>query len=1103
MTDKQKTTAPPPDQDQRDLILNELDRNMLVEAAAGTGKTTSMVGRMVALLRNGKCRIGAMAAVTFTRKAAAELRARFQVEIERAARNASGKRQTRLEEALTHVEQCFIGTIHSFCARLLKERPVEARVDPAFEEIDDEQDLILRREAWQEYAAELLAGRDEVLLADFARLGLEPGQLQDAFLQFADYHDVDDWPVPEPLRQLPNMNATLCRLQEYVTHMRSLFPRLPDAWGNDNLIPKYRRLPRIISHYYDLSHPPALMDALRFFDKKAKLVQKEWTQDEQFTKEDAKAERDRWEQFREEVVAPMLTAWRERRYAPIIRALTHARAYYDNLRRERGKLNYQDLLMKAAELLRERPHVREYFRRRFTHLLVDEFQDTDPIQAEVILLLTADDVNESDWRKCRPRPGSLFVVGDPKQSIYRFRRADIIIYNEVRRIIQESGAAGITVGLRANFRTTKPIIDWVNQVFQAEFPYVHTEQSPAYRALEVGRPDKEGGYLEGLKILRIPEACTNQESTVKYEADFIARTIRHALDSAEASAEDFMIVTRAKKRLAAYARKLQDYGVAHQVTGGSALNEVDELRLLYLCLRAVAHPDNPVFLVAALRSELFGISDAALYDFKSAGGKFCYRDAARSEKSEGLDPLEDAFARLRQYSGWLNKLPPLAAIERMVADLGLMALAASRPGGDVQAGSLAKAIEVLRSIEADTWTIAQIVGHLELLLATPAGAAGRPPRYDGISARSKQMSMVRIMNLHKVKGLEAPVVFLAGPHGETKHPVTLHIDRSGTHILGYMAVYKERNRWGKAELLAHPPHWEELAAREQEFLDAEAIRLRYVAATRAGSALVITQHTRKSENRKNPWKYFEPHLGALDKLGDPGEQTAPVRKEAPLARESMQAAIEEISTRRSQAARRTYETRSAKEYARKEMAPIAEGIPFADADDQSVAVPADGEHGIEWGSAIHQLLELAMENPGAELRQAAIEILPQHDLEVARVDEAVEVINAVTSSDLWQRAQRSSQCFTEAPFHILAADIDEETNVPTLLRGVIDLVFREGGGWALVDYKTDDPDQETLGAYTRQVALYARAWKRCTGARVKEAGLFFTRNSKFFPVSLI
>ncbi|MCU0722838.1 MAG: UvrD-helicase domain-containing protein, partial [Planctomycetes bacterium] len=195
-----EASAPPPDQAQRDRILSELDRNLLVEAAAGTGKTTCMVGRMVALLASGRVATRGLAAVTFTRKAAAEMRARFQVELERRARSAAGPERENLARALGTVEQCFLGTIHSFCARLLRERPVEAGVDPAFEELDEEADGRLREEAWREFAAALHAARDPALEALDA-LGLAPGELETSFARYVEFPDVAEWPseaVPLP-----------------------------------------------------------------------------------------------------------------------------------------------------------------------------------------------------------------------------------------------------------------------------------------------------------------------------------------------------------------------------------------------------------------------------------------------------------------------------------------------------------------------------------------------------------------------------------------------------------------------------------------------------------------------------------------------------------------------------------------------------------------------------------------------------------------------------------------------------------------------------------------------------------------------------------------
>ena len=150
---KEQVAGVPQDQPARDAIVSLLDTTMLVEASAGTGKTRSMVDRMIALLREDKCSIGSLAAITFTRKAAAELRARFQIALETAARQAEGDACQRLTDALDHAERAYIGTIHSFCGRLLRERPVEAGVDPAFLEFDETVDFRLRKEALQQYVA--------------------------------------------------------------------------------------------------------------------------------------------------------------------------------------------------------------------------------------------------------------------------------------------------------------------------------------------------------------------------------------------------------------------------------------------------------------------------------------------------------------------------------------------------------------------------------------------------------------------------------------------------------------------------------------------------------------------------------------------------------------------------------------------------------------------------------------------------------------------------------------------------------------------------------------------------------------------------------------
>ena len=525
-----------------------------------------------------------------------------------------------------------------------------------------------------------------------------------------------------------------------VDHLESLEPSLPADPGKDRLIEKYKLIVRM-RRQIRMDSIPELMEILAEFTD-TKTSAKAWPGG----KAQVQEEKERWDKFRGDYAEPTLRLWREHCYEPCLRAIKPALEEYDQLKVTSGKLNYQDLLMFSARLLRDKPNVRGYFRTRFTHLLVDEFQDTDPIQAEVMLLLTASDLNEVDWRACRPVDGSLFVVGDPKQSIYRFRRADIVTYNQVKHIIEESG--GKVVSLSANFRSGKPVIEWINSVFEDKFPVEASDYSPQYVALSVALDQAEREDFGGVRPLILSGAGNFRE----YEAELIARIIRYSLDhrltlprsqkeldagvGPAATPGDFLIITPKKANLSIYARKLEEMEVPHQVTGGDPTNQVNELSLLHTCLVAATQPGNPVSLVAALRSELFGMSDAALYRYKRSGGTFSFlSDVPEGLGAEEAEAFSNAFHKLRKYSTWLSLMPVVPAIENILADTGLTVRAALGSGGNIRAGGLVRSIELLRNAQPEMWSVSQAVNLLGDLLTS---AEDR----DGIPARADESSMV-------------------------------------------------------------------------------------------------------------------------------------------------------------------------------------------------------------------------------------------------------------------------------------------------------------------------------------------------------------------------
>jgi ATP-dependent helicase/nuclease subunit A len=1063
---------PPPDHEQRRLIVaaDTMKQNLIVEAAAGTGKTTEMINRMVALLAAGACRIETMVAVTFTRKAAAELQTRFQLALERAARDRADKSaRQRLQQALDHFERCFIGTIHSFCARLLRERPVEAGVDAAFIELDEDADLQLRRESWEQFVARLYA-TDDPVLAKLEEVGLGVSQLRAAYVRFAGYPDADEWPTPEP---------SLPPVEPVAQALRALLDPLANAAadaGNDKLLQRAELLLRLIGARDPGRHADVaeLLEHMREFEMKD-LVQRQWPGG----KEQAAEVLEKWNRFVRDQAAPFLLAWRAHRYALVMPLLHEAARFYELLRRENGALNFQDLLMLAARLLRQHPNVREYFQTKFSHVLVDEFQDTDPVQAEVLLLLSADDPAQRDWRRCRPVPGSLFVVGDPKQSIYRFRRADIVTYNEVKRIIIEHG--GRLVQLTANFRATAPLIDWVNNTFNREefFPKTADEFSPGYVPLQAGRAGAgDAGELQGVWRLDAPAQLGNQDAIAEREAAELAGYIGDALQrktKPRVAAADFLIITRAKRRLRLYARALQQAGIPHVVTGGATLNEARPVWLLFTCLKAVTEPDNPVALVAVLRSELFGFSDQQLYAFRRAGGRFHFRAAVPAElDAPTRAAFSDAFDRLSRYAGWLAQLPAIAALERLIGDLGLASLAAIGPGGDVQASALFQTLELLRARRAALATHADWADWLGQLIE-------EQEEHDVLVSIAPPASAVRLMNLHQAKGLEAPVVFLADPSGESEHEVEIHIDRAGDKVRGYLAVRGESDPFGRAPLLAHPIDWERFAARERQFLDAESNRLLYVAATRAGTQLVISR--RGQRPTANPWHKFADKLESCPELTTPVTAGPPAAPPGASVRETdVAGALDGIASRWAAAVAPTYDVQSAKSFG---AAPAV------------LRAPAS-ETGMQWGLVIHLLLQQAMSDPRSDLKALALTTLRAEGLDESLAEEAVQAVRRVAASDVWRRAGASRQRLTEVPIEVL---LTNGGALPTILRGVIDLAFRERDGWVIVDYKTDAAGvgglEQLVAKYAGQLRNYKSAWEQAVGEPVRETGLYFTSIDRY------
>ncbi len=1152
----------PPDQAARDRIRLDLGTTFLVEAGAGSGKTKSLVDRMIALLAAGEATIDTLAAVTFTRKAAAELRGRFQVALERARleeRDAAVR--ARLDAALTGLERSFIGTIHSFCVRLLRERPVEAGIDPEFSEIEEHEDRLLLEESWDEYQAKARL-ENEAALRGLDEAGLQPADLEGAFRAMAGFPEVDPVPGrPDP----PDFGAVRAGLERLIDRARVLVPLDKPDKGRDALQGLFVRLFRR-QRNIGFSDGRRLMESVELFDKKLAVVKIRWTADrgpdeilrvlkdiQAETGQQAFGKGDGSEdskalgalcaetllraavQFQERVAAPALRDWREFRHTKALAFLKPALAFYAGKRRAEARLNFQDQLMLAARLLRDNPEVRRYFRKRFHPLLVDEFQDTDPIQAEILFLLAGTDDAETDWTRLRPAPGSLFLVGDPKQSIYRFRRADIDIYNLVKEKIRASG--GETLTLSANFRSRPELAEWINPLFDPSRGGVFAPAADPYQAgfmpLEAVRPGGPGA-LTGVRKVTVPSVPHHRKDEIAEldaarVAGFVAWAIAGNLrledaDGGTRKAEpgDFLVLFRYKDRMSRYARRLEELGISFEIAGSDAFSESAEIREVLNLLAALDDPDDPVATVAALRGLFFGLSDQDLLDHRAAGGGFCY--LASPDAAAGTPAARRAFGLLRSWRELAGRVPPSAALETILEQTGLLTHLVTAEMGSSRAGNILKLVEVLRGRESeDMTTFAAAVAFMtEWVGAAPV---------EEMSLTPGRPNAVRLMNLHKAKGLEAPVVWLANPAGICGFDPERHVRRTGKSPVGYFRFTKDAGR--RTKTVSQPAGWDLAAEEELKYETAEESRLMYVAATRARDLLVISGYGGDLKDRK-AWPLLEAGLSGVRDLpecpgfadGKPPCAPPPRVKRTPVKPDEVTKGRQELRRRLAGASVASSLLETVTSIARRE----GEAPEWA-----------KGGLGL-WGSEVHILLKTlgntwpevgpAMVSAGGasdRLIRMARDVLVVSGKDPAAAADLAGHVASIVKSDFWLRSARARRRLYEVPFSVLIGPSEPEyaeligsiglvptsggrpvaaaSQAPVLLSGAIDVLFEESGGWVIADYKTDRLPAGLAGEdealreqalamlvahYRPQVRLYTRFWSKITGEKVKESGLYFT-----------
>jgi ATP-dependent exoDNAse (exonuclease V) beta subunit len=1083
----------PIDESERIRIREERDATLFVEAGAGSGKTRALVDRVEALVLDDDVPMDSIAAITFTEKAAAELRDRIRQRFE------SHTDSDRARVALQQLDGAAVGTLHSFAQRILGEHPVEAGLPPGVEVLDEIGSQVEFEEQWRQFLDELLDDQSmarSLLALEAAGVRLDALRLL-ALQMTANWDLVEERfdldPPPPPVFDLPGLLARFDEVHELRHHC------LDD---NDKLLAYF---PAIAANRAELEAAVDEIDAMAIATTMGD-TSRAW----QTIKPGGTGAGANWssdvKNIRRQVRG--LAADCDAAVARVTTgALAHLAGRIGSFvldaaarRRAVGRLEFHDLLVQSRRLLRSPTHgvaVRTALRRRYTRLLLDEFQDTDPIQIELAALLAAapsarptdadtdpaEDVDHREWTELDIEPGRLFLVGDPKQSIYRFRRADIGVYLAARD--RFPGGPELTV----NFRTVAPVIEWINHVFGALIQPEAGSQ-PAYAALSAFRdePAPTGPAVALLGTEAIAEKLSADQLR-EVEAADIARTIAAALHGDEpwtvddgeggwrsAKPSDVCILLPARTSLAALERALDGAHIPYRAETSSLVYASREVRELMLALRAVADPTDELATVAALRSFVYGCGDDDLAHWRLAlGGRF----SLRRPLPEGSDghPVADGLrhlAELHEARLWSN---PAELLDRLVRDRAVLESA-------VATGTPRDVWRRLRFVidQARAWTDAggrDLRAYLDWARLQGADNA----RVSETVLPETDDDSVRIMTIHGAKGLEFPITVLGGMTTRFQRAPSgpgLAFPPTGPPVLRLSARVTSEGY----------DAWQPI---DDQMDRHERLRLLYVAATRARDHLVVCLHRLTGNVHTSATVLAE--AGLTSPTGTAHRPAAARPPEISRVRprplpdrdewaEERRRVLDEASTRTVIAATT--------------LARAAEAAdPGLDKRVRDLDLPPwqKGRYGTAVGRAVHGVLQVVDLATGAGLDDSAAA-----QAAAEGVAGRTGVIRRLARSALASRVARSAADTEHWRELWVAAPVGDR-----LVEGYIDLLYRTPEGLVVVDWKTDHVPAENdrpddapelaakVGRYRLQGASYAAAVEAATGIDVIRLVFVFLR----------
>lgn len=1103
-------------------------RSVCVVAGAGTGKTHILISKYIDLLERGY-NSSDILALTFTRKAASEMKERVEVALDlRVSESPSRWRHIRDEFIWAD-----ISTFHSFCSKVLHEFPIEANIAPEFNIIDELQAKRLQEEALEtclhspsgmsrESICRLLGDTDEWHVKGYLRELYKNRVFVEEFFKELDGDDeaiIERW------------NSQFCDFQKEVLSVFQSNKELWDAVAELHRLASVCRkdkdgamkyLRSIEPHLVDLTEqrlPEIVLSAM--VELSGIKGRTNMGSSANWKPEDLKSLRDSYARLQSFFAAngPLLEIQEGdenfSKYAlGFLRDLRNAFKEYlknvDELKRRSGGIDFSDMIFAAYRLFRDHKDlVRAHFLNRYLYILVDEFQDTDPIQCKIIWTILGNLKEKSD---------RLFVVGDPKQSIYLFRDADVTLFKEMQEIIQE-GLKGKIVPLNINFRSAPHIVYFVNYLFSKILSSSSKPWEFGYEPLDVSHERiNDSGSLE---LLLAPSTMDSQGRS-KNEAEMVARRIQNLIETKNkeiywdeckrklssprpAQYSDVAILLQRRTNLRYLERALQKYGIPYHVSSGLGFYERQEIVDLFNLLKFLDNILDDVALYGILRSPYFGISDVQLHKIAKSGSGSLW---SRAQQYSHLHESISVSNAVRLLEDWLSRahFEPIADLLRgIIESSGIYAVYGGLEDGSRIIANLEKFLQIARNAQMHGITlISDFAAELELLIdEAPMEGEGQ--------IDTENANVVKIMTVHASKGLEFPIVVIpdmAGKGEKDRPPLMVdEILGIGLRVPDPSNEYKLRDTF-QLQLLK---------MRRDEKSEAERKRLFYVAATRAKDHLILCGSVIEKivsleegstwldwtyaclgingENIKDGAVTFEWPKGSstiisIPIIDDPESISAEIRERKPELVEAHEQGLSKAEMPEFLCPVQVPEPEhifSASEIEDYKLCPKKYNSKYVVVDpDIDLILPATGENARMHGLIIHEIFQ--GKDPSIVFRKYGI--FDSNKEKLYR-----EYYDNFLSSDFMKDV---TEDYKEQPF---LARIDG-----ILFSGKIDRITKKGDRpWNIIDYKTMDLSEEQMEEksreYSYQLAIYRNAMQQLLGEGICVFA-YFTSRGRFFQIEL-